>query len=202
MAEITHIFFDVGGVVLTNGWDHMNREEAAQAFGYDFEESDKIHAEVAGDFDAGKLKLDEYLKKVVFYEKREFSKKQFIEFMQSRSQPYQTTFDVLDKLCRKNIYHLSTINDESLELNKYRIKKFKLDKYFRNFFSSCYLGVKKPHKEIFEKVLAITNANPAKCLFIDDREANAEAAASCGFQVLPLKSVFNLEKDLEKLKII
>ncbi len=202
MKEITHIFFDVGGVVLTNGWDHMNREEAAQAFGYDFEESDKIHAKFAADFDEGRIKLDDYLMQVVFYKKREFTKKQFVEFMQSRSQPYETTFKVLEKLCKTGKYDLSTLNDESLELNQFRIKKFDLDKYFKNFFSSCYLGVSKPQKEIFQKVLGITHANPEKCLFIDDRKANAEAAESCGFQVLHLESVFNLENELKELKIL
>lgn len=202
MTEISHIFFDVGGVVLTNGWDHMNREEAAQAFGYNFEKSDKIHAEISEDFDAGRIALDDYLEKVVFNKKREFTKEKFVEFMQSRSKPYDSTFEVLEKLCETGKYHLSTLNDESLELNEYRIKKFELNKYFRNFFSSCYLGIKKPDEKIFQKVLGITQANPENCLFIDDRKANTEAAEKCGFQVLHLETVFNLEKNLREINIL
>ncbi len=196
MLEITHIFFDIGGVVLTNGWDHINREKAAEFFGYDYEQSDEIHEQFADEFDSGNLKLDSYLEKVVFYKKRDFTKKSFVEFMKSRSNAYKTTFDVLDKLLEQNNYYLSTLNDESLELNEFRIEKFQLKKYFKNFFSSCYLGVKKPHNKIFQKVLGITQVNPENCLFIDDREKNAEAAKNCGFQVIHLERVYKLEDEL------
>ncbi len=202
MAKITHIFFDIGGVILTNGWDHMNREEAAQAFNYDYKESDKIHAKLADNFDSGFLTLDEYLEKVVFYKKRDFSKERFIEFMKSRSDAYKTTFEVLDKLREQNNYQLSTLNDKSLELNEFRIKNFELNKYFTNFFSSCYLGISKPNKEIFKKMLGITQLNPENCLFIDDREENAEVAKDCGFQVVYLKRVFELENELKNRKIL
>ncbi|MGI8544196.1 MAG: HAD family hydrolase [Aridibacter sp.] len=202
MPEITHIFFDVGGVVLTNGWDHINREKAAEFFGYDYEESEAIHQKFANDFGTAGLTLDEYLEKILFYKKRKFTKESFVEFMKSCSNAYKTTFDVLDKLIQQNNYYLSTLNDESLELNEFRIEKFHLNKYFRNFFTSCYLGVKKPHQQIFQKVLGITQLNPENCLFIDDREKNAEAAQNCGFQVIYLEKIYKLEDELRNRGIL
>ncbi len=202
MMKITHLFFDIGGVCLTNGWDHVAREKAAEVFGYDYEESDERHQKVVKKFETGKISRENYLNEVVFFKKRDFSEKQFVEFMESRSQAHQSSIGVLKKLCARGNYHISTLNNESLELNIYRIKKFELQCYFSNFFSSSFLGVKKPETPIFQKVLWITQTSGAQCLMIDDREENLEGAAKCGFQTMYLPEVKELEKKLTERKIL
>ncbi len=202
MKEITHIFFDLGGVCLTNAWDHISRENAAQHFGYDFEESEIHHKAVVEKFEIGETSRSDYLNRVIFYKDRAFSEKEFVDFMENQSQAHPKSFEMLDKLRLENQYHLSVLNNESLELNLYRIDKFGLKRYFSNFFSSCFLGIAKPNLNIYRKVLQITQTPANLCLLIDDRHLNVEAAAECGFQILHLPDVNELEKKLIERKII
>lgn len=201
MNEITTIFFDVGGVCLTNGWDNISREKSTEKFSIDYEEMEKRHMPLFKKFENGELSLDEYLNEVVFYKERKFSKKDFVEFMFSQSQPINSTLRVLDKLVSGGKYHLATINNESRELNDFRISEFGLKKYFECFFSSCYLGVRKPEEEIFDKTLHIFHKNPDECLFIDNSEENYNAARNSGLNSILLDEPGNLVSKLEKFKI-
>jgi putative hydrolase of the HAD superfamily len=194
MTKITHLFFDLGGVCLTNGWDFNSRKKAAELFDYDFEGSEKRHKQIVEKFETGKISRENYLNEMIFYEKRDFSEADFIDFMESLSQPYESSFEVLEKLSSQGNYNISTLNNESLELNLFRIKKFGLKRYFIDFFSSSFLGVKKPDADIFQMVLLITQTVGEECLMIDDREKNIEGAKKCGFQTLHLPHVEDLEK--------
>ena len=77
MAEITTLFWDVGGVLLTNGWDRAARRRAAEQFHLDWEEFEDRHDLVVTDFEKGRLTLDEYLQRTVFYRSRSFSQDDF-----------------------------------------------------------------------------------------------------------------------------
>lgn len=201
METITTIFFDIGGVCLTNGWDHISREKAANKFSVDYEKFETKHKSVFKKLEKGKISLDEYLDKVIFFTKRKFSKKEFKDFMFLQSKAHKSTLKLLHQLSLKNKYHLATINNESLELNQYRINKFGLKKYFTNFFSSCYLGTRKPEPEIFLKALQILQKNPEKCLFIDDREENYLSAKSIGLNSIHLENPVELKKKLTEFNI-
>ena len=196
------MFFDLGGVCLTNAWDHFSREDAAKYFGYDFQASEKRHEVIVEKFEIGKVSRKDYLNEVVFYKKRDFSEKEFIDFMESQSKAHPKSFELLEKLRSQDKYSISALNNESLELNLFRIEKFKLKSYFANFFSSCFLGVAKPNLEIYQKALQITQTPADRCLLIDDRQPNTEAAAECGFQILHLPKVDELEEKLVEKKII
>ena len=187
---------------MTNGWDHISREQSANLFGYDYAESDEKHYKIAPQFEKGLISRDDYLDEIIFYKKRNFSKKDVIEFMESQSVAHQSSLDVLGKLCSQGNYHISTLNNESLELNEFRIKKFGLSSYFTNFFSSCYLRVKKPEPEIFQTVLRIVQKKGEECLFVDDREENIEGAKDCGFHTLHLPQIEDLEKKLIERKFL
>jgi len=201
VKEITTIFFDVGGVCLTNGWDQVAREKATKRFSIDYEEMEKRHKPVLKKFEKGKLSIDEYLNKVVFFRKRNFSKKDFIEFMFSQSRAHPSTLAILEKLQINKKYQLATINNESRELNEYRINKFRLYKYFKCFFSSCYLGVRKPEADIFSTVLNIVHKNPGDCLYIDDREENYNSAKNLGLNAILLEEPGSLPARLEEFNI-
>ncbi len=202
MTEITHLFFDLGGVCLTNAWDHVSRAAAAAHFNYNFTESEERHKHIVGKFEIGEMPRKNYLSEAVFYENRRFSEKEFVEFMEAQSKAHPKSFESLEKLRSRNKYHLSVLNNESLELNLYRIEKFQLKRYFTNFFSSCFLGVAKPNSEIYQKVLQITQLSAERCLLIDDREKNIEAAAECGFQTLHIPKVDELPQRLVAMNVI
>lgn len=188
MKEISTIFFDIGGVCLSNGWDEISREKAADEYSLDYIEMETRHASVFQDFEKGKISLDEYLSKVIFYKERNFTEKDFINFMYSQSHAFDSTFEILNKLSSKKKYQINTINNESRELNAYRIETFRLYKYFDCFFSSCYLGVRKPELEIFQIALNVLHKKAGECLFIDDREENYDSAKRAGINSIRLES--------------
>jgi len=196
------LFFDLGGVCLTNAWDHISREGAAEHFRYDFQESEERHKIVVEKFEIGEASRKDYLNEAIFFRERDFSEKQFVEFMESQSKAHPRSFEILKKLRSQNKYSISVLNNESLELNLFRIEKFGLRNYFTNFYSSCFLGVAKPNLEIYRKVLQITQTPANRCLLIDDRPPNVEAAAECGFQILHLPNVDELGEKLVKKGLI
>ena len=190
------LFFDIGGVCLTNGWGEKSRRRAAEQFSLSFDEMEKRHKPIFGSFENGEVSLENYLEQVIFYEKRAFSKAQFFEFMKGESKPHESTFQILKQL-KKQGHLLAALNNEPLELNLFRIEKFQLQDYFSFFCSSCFLGVRKPDPKIFEKALQLTQCDPQECLFIDDRLENAKAAQSAGMQAIHLKEVQNLAAELK-----
>ena len=201
MNNIKTIFFDVGGVLLTNGWDHLAREKAADHFEYDYAISEARHQRVAQTFDEGRLSLDDYLKEVIFFRKRSFDSASFVRFMESRSQAHPKAIQTLRQLAGLNQYQLATINNESLHLNQYRIRTFGLDRCFSAFLSSCFLGITKPDKKIFREALRITQRSGPECLFVDDREENVTAARHCGLRAIHLLKPQHLGEALSSYDI-
>lgn len=196
MAEMNALFWDVGGVVLTNGWDRHSRERAAQKFGLDWEDFEDRHELVVGRFETGRLSLDRYLDRTIFYRPRDFDKDVFRGYMLDQSKPIDGTLDVVERLSGAGHYLMATLNNESRELNLYRIEHFGLRKHFSLFMSSSFLGVKKPEDEVFHLALDLSQRQPEECLFIDDRELNLECAARLGLGTLQFKNAAQLEKDL------
>ena len=198
MAEITALFWDVGGVLLTNGWDKTSRREAAERFGLDWEEFEDRHQDVVTAFETGRLSLEEYLKRTVFYRFRPFSTDEFKKFMFAKSRPHPEALGIVAELASAGGYLLATLNNEPLELNLYRIQQFGLRKYFTAFFSSCFLGVNKPDEAIYRRALQITQRAPEECLFIDDRSLNLECARQCGMRTILYQSPAQLRHELRE----
>lgn len=196
MANITALFWDVGGVLLTNGWDRPARKRAVENFKLDWDDFEDRHELMVTRFETGRLTLDHYLDRTVFYCSRDFSKDEFKEFMFAQSQPIEGTLDLAGRLARTGQYLLATLNNESRELNLYRIEHFGLRKRFSLFISSCFLGVKKPDDEMFRLALDLSQRRPEECVFIDDRELNLECAGRSGLQTLRFHSAAQLESEL------
>ena len=156
MPEITTLFWDIGGVIMTNGWDTVARRRAAETFHLDWEEFQDRHDLSFPAFDSGLISLDEYLNRTLFYRPRAFTREEFIAFMFAQSKEYPEPRAVLDKLARKEKYFIGSINNEPLELNEYRIKAFHLRRDFQVFFSSCYLHTRKPEEMIYRIALEVT----------------------------------------------
>lgn len=202
MQKIKHLFFDLGGVILTNGWDRHCRAATAKRFGLTVDTLQARHYNLAGDFETGRLRLDEYLDRVVFYKPRDFSREEFREAMKESSAVLGNSIELLEQLKAAGHCRMYTLNNESLDLNLYRIEAFGLRNYFHHFFSSCFLGAKKPDEIIFRKVKWITQFDPGACLFIDDRKGNAEAAERCGFKSIHLQDHNHLEEHLRAHELL
>ena len=199
---LTHLFFDVGGVILTNGWDRYCRAAAARHFGYDHAETEKRHYTVADALEKGLLSLDGYLDQVFFFQPRSFSRETFLDFMKSRSRPHQANIELLLRLKQEGRFVLCTLNNESFEINQYRIEQYGLRRCFHYFFSSCFLTAAKPESIMFQKALWITQQPPENCLFIDDRPNNAAAAAEVGMQAIHLERPLDLEGVLRERGVL
>lgn len=198
MADITALFWDVGGVLLTNGWDTASRQAAAARFGLDWEEFEDRHQLVVTPFETGRLGLTEYLQRTVFYRPRGFRVEDFRDFMFAQSQPYPDALSIVERVAGMKRYFLATLNNESLDLNLHRIRQFGLRRYFAAFFSSCFLGMKKPEEAIFRLALAVSQRAPHECVFIDDRPVNLECAGGCGMRVIRYRNAAQLQDDLKR----
>ena len=195
MSNITTLLFDIGGVVLTNGWDENNRKDSAEYFKLDLNEIERRHNKIFPDFEKGNVSLNKYVDDVIFYKKRNFSREDFINFIKSRTKSYESSIQILEKLSADKKYLLATINNESYELNLFRINHFGLYKYFTSFFSSGFLNTRKPEPLIYKIALNVLHKNPSECLFIDDRIENIEEANKQGIQTIHLT-------DIKKLKVL
>ena len=202
MNGITTLLFDLGGVVLTNGWDLNGRKAACQHFGLDFTKLESRHDSVFDEFEKGICTIDEYVKEVVFYENRDFEPQQFIQFMEERSSAHKGSLNILQKLADAKRYQLATLNNESYELNLIRIHQNNLEKYFSAFFSSGFLGTRKPESKIFQIALNVLQKKPSECLFIDDKLENVKAAQLMGINTIHLDDINKLEKYLLEKGII
>lgn len=201
MAEVTTVFWDNGGVILTNGWDRDARKRAVEKFGLDWADFEDRHELILDAFETGKLSLDDYSKRVVFYRPRPFTIDDFEKFMFDQSQPFPENLAFLGDLAHTRRYPMASLNNESLEINEYRIKKFRLRDYFEAFFSSCYLGVRKPNAGIYKLALKITQRDPGECVLVDDRGLNLECARELGMNTIQYKNLAQLREDLARLGV-
>ena len=197
MSEITTLFWDIGGVILTNGWDTKARRRAAEVFPLDWDEFQERHELSFPAFDAGLISLDEYLNRTLFYRPRPFTREEFIAFMYTQSKEYPESRAVLDKLARLGKYFIASINNEPTELNEYRIATFHLRRDFQVFFSSCYLHTRKPEEMIYRIALKVTQRVAEECVFIDDRPLNLENPRKLGMKAIHYQNAEQLRAELK-----
>jgi putative hydrolase of the HAD superfamily len=195
-VSITHLFFDIGGVLGSNGWDRDQRAAAARHFGLEPAELEEMHGEAKAMMEMGRITLDEYLRTAVFYRPRPFTPEAFRQFMFAQSTPNPEAIALARRLARTGRYRLMTLNNESAELNQHRIEIFGLTDIFSTFFSSCWVGVLKPARRIYEVALAMAQAQPAASVFIDDRERNLEPARGLGMRTIGFRDAGQLEREL------
>jgi len=202
LSEITAIFFDIGGVCLSNGWSDPERQQVVCALGLDFAAFERRHLQVIDAFDYGQISLKDYLDWTVFYKPRPFTPRDFFNEIGQTMAALPETLQIVGELRDTHHYLLATLNNEPREINEYRIQHFGLRDYFSAFFSSCYLGVKKPQLAIYQKALQITQRRPEECLFIDDVEVNVEAARSLGMHAIQFAKPGQLRQALKNMNLL
>jgi putative hydrolase of the HAD superfamily len=196
MPEVTALFWDVGGVILSNGWDRAARAEAAKRFGLDWEDFQERHDLANPAFETGRISLDTYLDRTVFQRKRAFTRDEFKAFIFDQSREFPESRAVLARVAKSAKYFLATINNEPRELNLLRIDKFNLRQEFEVFFSSCFVALRKPEEGIYRLALDVTQRRPEECLFIDDRALNLECARQLGMRTIHFQNATQLSQEL------
>jgi putative hydrolase of the HAD superfamily len=181
-TEITTLFLDIGGVLLTNGWDHHARKRAATNFKLELAEMEDRHHLTFDTYEEGKLTLEEYLGRVVFYQKRSFTRAQFRRFMFAQSTPYPEMIELVAQLKVRYGLKIAVVSNEGRELNAYRIRKFKLDRLVDSFISSCFVHLRKPDADIFRLALDIAQALPRQVVYLENTPMFVQIAEGLGIR--------------------
>ena len=195
VEKIKVVFMDIGGVLLTNGWDHESREKAAKVFDFDYTEMNILHNFIYNVFEIGSISLDEYLDTVLFHQLRNFSKTDFKQFMFEESVELPEMLEYSKSWKKQTDLPVFALSNENEELNDYRIKTFNLHDLFDGFFSSCYLKMRKPDPGIYKTAMEIAQVKPDECLYFDDRPMLVHAGKKLGMNTI-------LHQDFETSKNI
>jgi putative hydrolase of the HAD superfamily len=174
---------------------------ALKKFDVDAVDFQERHEMVVSSFERGKISLHEYLERTIFCHPRRFTKEEFCQYMFSLSQPDPAALDLARKLAGSGRYFMATINNESKDLNLYRIQHFDLRGIFSLFVSSCFVGLRKPEEGIYRLALETTQRPAEECCFIDDRAINLESASRLGMHVIRMKNASQLQQELAKLGV-
>lgn len=202
-GEIRVLLWDCGGVLLTNGWDHKERTAVLRQFSLDQDTFEQRHVEVNGAWEKDEISITDYLDHTVFYAPRDFTPQQFITAMQEQSAVlYEENMQTVRALAASKQYTMALLNNESRILNGHRVRRFGLKNYFSAFFSSCYLGLRKPSPEIYLRALDVLQCAPERAVFTDDREENVAAAASVGIHAIQMRTPAQLREDFRRLGVI
>jgi putative hydrolase of the HAD superfamily len=179
-GAISTLFLDIGGVLLTSGWDRLARQQAAERFQLDYADVEERHHLTYDTYEEGKLSLDEYLQRVIFCQIRPFSTREFKSYMLARSQPYPEMLNLIQLLKRKKHVKTIAVSNEGRQIYAFRIRTFNLNKYVDTFVSSCFVHYRKPDLDIYQIALDISQAAPEQVAYIDDRPLFVEVASSLG----------------------
>ena len=202
MAKIRTILWDVGGVLLTNGWDHCERADLFREFRLDPDDFESRHEEVNDAWERGRITAGDYLDHTVFYEPRDFTKEQFWARMKDMSNwlPH-TAIDIVRRIAAEGDIRLVMLSNESRELMDYRIQKFDLGNDFSAYLVSGYVGLRKPDPRFFKLALDITQSSPRETMFVDDRKENASAASALAIHGTHYQGPNQLEDELHRLGV-
>ena len=181
-TKITTLFLDIGGVLLTDGWGHLTRKRAQTHFKLELAEMEDRHHLNFEIYEEGKLTLEEYMGRVVFYQKRPFTRAQFRRFMFAQSKPYPEMIELVAHLKVRHRLKIAVVSNEGRELNAYRIQQFKLDRFVDSFISSCFVHLRKPDADIFRLALDITQARARQVVYIENTPMFVEVAEGLGIR--------------------
>ncbi|WP_301922740.1 HAD-IA family hydrolase [Ferruginibacter sp.] len=197
--KITTLFLDIGGVLLSDGWGHQFRQQAADKFNLDYAEMNQRHRLLFVVYEEGRITLDEYLDRVVFYQERGFTPSQFKDFMFSLTTADTNMITLIKQLKATYQLKIIVVSNEAKELNEYRIQKFQLNLLIDFFISSCYVHVRKPDEAIFKIALNGVQVPANEIVYIDDVQMFTEIATGIGIRSIWHKDHLSTAKELAKL---
>jgi len=198
----TALFLDVGGVLLTNGWDRSMRSRAAETFNLDKDDMDERHHLTFDTYELGKLSLDEYLDRMVFYKERRFSREEFKEFMFAQSKPFPQMLDLVRGLRKTHGLKVAVVSNEGRELTTYRIQKFGLAEIVDFFIASSFVHFRKPDADIYRIALDIAQVPIDQVVYIEDRLMFVEVAQGLGIRAVHHISFESTRASLASLGLV
>jgi len=196
VSPIACLFVDIGGVLLTDGWDHHARKRAARTFKLKWAEMEERHLLMFDTYEEGKLTLEEYLGQLVFYQRRAFTRAQFRRFMFAQSRPYPQMIELMAELKSQHRLKIAVVSNEARELNAYRIRNFKLDRFVDFFVSSCFVHVRKPDAQIFRLALDLAQVQARQVLYIENTPMFVDVANGLG-----IRSILHTSYDTTREKL-
>jgi putative hydrolase of the HAD superfamily len=198
-VAIQALFLDLGGVMLTNGWDRAMRERAAQEFGLDLEEVNERHHLTFDTYEIGKLNLDEYLDRVIFYEPRRFGREQFKAFMFAQSRHFPEMIELIRRLKEEYCFRVAAVSNEGRELAVYRIQKFDLQEFIDFFIISSFVHFRKPDADIFRLALDVAQVSADHVAYLEDRAMFVQVAQDLGLRAIRHTDYASTRKQLQEL---
>jgi putative hydrolase of the HAD superfamily len=202
-GQFDAVLFDVGGVLLTNGWDHNERATLFEQFHLDKADFEARHPEPYDALERDTISMAEYLDATIFYEPRSFTPEEFIEAMKLVSIPIPSNaIGILGEIAASDKYLVGTLNNESRLLHEYRMEKYNLTRHLDIQLASCYVGMRKPDADIYRRAVDIVGRPAGRILFIDDRKGNADAAAAVGMHAIQFLGEEKLRLELQQLGIL
>jgi putative hydrolase of the HAD superfamily len=197
--SIQALFLDLGGVMLTNGWDRSMREKAAQQFGLDLDELNERHHLTFDTYEVGKLSLDEYLTRVIFYEPRRFSSEQFKAFMFAQARPFPEMITLVRRLKEQYCFRVAAVSNEGRELAVYRIQTFDLQEFIDFFIISSFVHFRKPDADIFRLALDVAQVSADHVAYLEDRAMFVQVAQDLGLHAIRHTDYASTRRQLEEL---
>lgn len=198
-TNITTLFLDIGGVLLTNGWGHDFRKVVAEKFHLDKQQMEERHSIMFVTYEEGKTTLQEYLNRVVFYQQRDFTPDEFRDFMFSLSKPVPGMITLIKKIKEKYRLKVVAVSNEATELNAYRINTFGLNDFIDFFISSCYVHLRKPDEAIFKLALDTARVSTDEVVYIDDVQIFTDVATDLGIKSIHHTDILSTSEALTAL---
>ena len=202
MTSINTLFLDIGGVLLTNGWGKEARKLATENFSLNYSDTEERHHLSYSIYEEGKLTLEEYLRRIVFFQERSFTMEQFRDFMFSQSCDHPEMIDLVKELKARYNLKIAVVNNEARELNEYRISKFGLNKFVDFYISSCFVHIRKPDADIFRVALDIAQVSPSSVAYLEDREMFTDVASELGIRSIHHKDFKSTTAELASLGLV
>jgi putative hydrolase of the HAD superfamily len=204
MSRLTTVLWDVGGVLLTNGWDHNQRKAVLEKLQIaDRDEFEARHAEQNDPWEKGTIDFDEYLRRTVFYRDQPFSSATLKAAIEAESVMLaDSAMPVLRELHATGGLVMGQLNNESRELNDVRLERFGLHSLLSVFFCSGYVGLRKPDPAIYRLALEVLQKPGEQVVFVDDREKNAAVASSLGMHGIHYTGSAALRAELKQLGLL
>jgi len=178
----TTLFLDVGGVLLSNGWDHHARRRAAKHFKLDWDEMQERHELNFEIQEEDKITFQEYLDRVIFWQKRPFTRAEFRQFMFAQSRPFNEMIELVRNLKAKYRLKIIVVSNEAREVNAHRIREFKLAGFVDAFISSCFVHLRKPDADIFRLALDVAQVPARQIVYIENTPLFVQIAESLGIR--------------------
>ncbi len=201
-TPITTLFLDIGGVLLTNGWDTELRKKTAAHFGLDYEEIYHRHHVTYDTYEEGKMSLDEYLWQIIFYQKRDFTPDDVKKYILEEAKPHQDMIDLVTRL--KAVYGLrvAVVSNEGREVAEDRIERFNLKGFVDFFIVSAFVHFRKPDLDIYRLAIDVAQVKPQQVAYIEDRPLLCEVASRLGINSVLNRNATETREKLAKLGLV